>query len=338
MPTPPLSPLTFRTLRLLAGGDFLSGEELARRLGVSRTTVWKALQGLDDWGVTLFRVHGRGYRLVTEIDWLDVQQINRHLGSHQETLQVHVVDSVDSTNRLLLAEAAAGAPSGLAVAAELQTRGRGRRGRGWHTGLGDALTFSLLWRFPQGTGELHGLSLAVSVALLRALRALGAPEVMVKWPNDVFWHQQKLAGVLVEVQGSVGGPTAAVIGIGLNVRLDETVRDRIDQPAADLRSAGVPLHRNRILGRVLAHLADTLAGFAQHGFAPLKSEWESCHLLASQPVWVTLPSGEAVGGVVAGVDDDGALLVQTPSGLRRFHSGDVSLRPVAESVPVRRAG
>jgi BirA family biotin operon repressor/biotin-[acetyl-CoA-carboxylase] ligase len=323
---------------LLAGGDFVSGEALARKLGVSRTTVWKALQGVDEWGVTLFKVHGRGYRLVTEIDWLNAQQIDRHLGAHRETLQVHVVDSVDSTNSLLLAEAAAGAPSGLAVAAELQTRGRGRRGRGWHTGLGDALTFSLLWRFAQGTGELQGLSLIVSVAIVRALRELGAPEVMLKWPNDLFWHQQKLGGVLVEVQGSVGGPTAVVIGIGLNVRLDETVRKRIDQPAADLRSAGLPLQRNRVLGRVLVHLADALAGFARDGFAPLKSEWESYHLLASRPVWVSVPSGEAVGGVVAGVDDGGALLVQTPSGLRRFHSGDVSLRAVAEDAPARRAG
>ena len=212
MPPAPLSPLTFRTLRLLADGEFHSGEALARTLRVSRTTVWKALQGLEEWGVTLFKVHGRGYRLVTPVDWLDVQQINRHLGAHQEELQVHVVDTVDSTNSLLLAEAQAGAPSGLAVAAELQTRGRGRRGRGWHTGLGDALTFSLLWRFRQGVGALHGLSLAVSVALVRALRALGATEAMVKWPNDVLWRQHKLAGVLIEVQGGAAGPSAAVIG------------------------------------------------------------------------------------------------------------------------------
>ena len=240
MPPAPLSPLTFRTLRLLADGEFHSGEALARGLRVSRTTVWKALHGLEEWGVTLFKVHGRGYRLVTPVDWLDAQQINRHLGPHQEALQVHVVDTVDSTNRLLLAEAQAGAPSGLAVAAELQTRGRGRRGRGWHTGLGDALTFSLLWRFPQGAGALHGLSLAVSVALVRALRALGATEAMVKWPNDVLWRQRKLAGVLIEVQGGSAGPSAAVIGIGINVRLDESVRERIDQPVADLAAAGVP--------------------------------------------------------------------------------------------------
>ena len=336
MPPAPLSALTFRTLRLLADGEFRSGEALARTLRVSRTTIWKALQGVEDWGVTLFKVHGRGYRLVTPVDWLDAQQITRHLGAHQEELQVHVVDTVDSTNSLLLAEAQAGAPSGLAVVAELQMRGRGRRGRGWHTGLGDALTFSLLWRFRQGVGGLHGLSLAVSVALVRALRSVGATETLVKWPNDILWRQHKLAGVLIEVQGGAAGPSAAVIGIGINVRLDETVRERIDQPVADLAAAGVPLQRNRILARVLAELVDVLTSFAAHGFAPLKAEWESYHALAGQPVWVTLSEEEAVGAVVAGVDDDGALLAQTAAGLRRFQSGDVSLRPAQDTLSALR--
>jgi BirA family biotin operon repressor/biotin-[acetyl-CoA-carboxylase] ligase len=329
--------LTFRLLRLLSDGDFRSGEELARVVGVSRTTVWKALQRLEDWGVTLFKVHGRGYRLVTPIDWLDARQINRHLGPHREELQVHIVDVVDSTNSLLLAEAAVGAPSGLAVAAELQTRGRGRRGRGWHSGLGDALTFSLLWRFRCGAGALQGLSLAVSVALVRALRAAGAAEAGVKWPNDVLWRERKLAGVLIEVQGGAGGPTAAVIGVGLNMRMDEATRGRIDQPVADLASAGVPLHRNRILGQILAELAVVLAAFDARGFAVLKEEWESYHVLTGEPVWVVQSGEEPLGGVVAGVGDDGTLLLQTASGLRRFHSGDVSLRPADSTLAASRA-
>ena len=145
--------LTFRTLRLLADGEFHSGEALARTLRVSRTTVWKALQGLEEWGVTLFKVHGRGYRLVTPVDWLDVSRSSVTSARIGTSSRCTWSIRSDSTNSLLLAEAQAGAPSGLAVAAELQTRGRGRRGRGWHTGLGDALTFSLLWRFRAGCGR-----------------------------------------------------------------------------------------------------------------------------------------------------------------------------------------
>ena len=334
-PTTPSS-LTFRALRLLADGHFRSGEELARTLGVSRTTVWKALQNLDRWGVTLFKVHGRGYRLVTPVDWLERTQIQRFIGQRAELFQVHVVESTHSTNDVLLSEALAGAPSGLTLAAELQTQGRGRRGRVWHTGLGGALTFSVLWRFEQGVAGLAGLGPAVSLALARALRSLGVAEAMLKWPNDVLWRHQKLAGVLVELQGDAMGPSAAVIGIGMNVRLEERVRSRIDQAVTDLATAGAPLSRNQILGVVLDQLARLLEEFASTGFAGLEEEWNSYHALAGRTVIVTLPDQSEHVGVAAGVGEDAALLLQTASGLRRFHSGEVSLRPL-ESVQ-RRAG
>ena len=332
--TPPS--LTFRALRLLADGEFRSGEELARTLGVSRTTVWKALQNLETWGVTLFKVHGRGYRLVTSVDWLERDQVERYIGPQASQFQIHVVDSANSTNDVLLGEALVGAPRGLTLAAELQTQGRGRRGRVWHTGLGGALTFSLLWRFEQGVAGLAGLGPAVSLALARALRILGVDEAMLKWPNDVLWRHQKLAGVLVELQGDAMGPSAAVIGIGINVRLEERVRSRIDQAVTDLASAGAPQSRNQILGVVLGQLAALLEQFAGTGFAGLKEEWDSYHALAGRTVAVMLPDLSEHIGVAAGVGEDAALLLQTASGLRRFHSGEVSLRPL-ESLQ-RRAG
>ncbi len=324
--------LAFRALRLLADGDFHSGEDLARSLRVSRTTVWKALQGLEPWGVTLFRVQGRGYRLVTPIDWLDKTQVRGHLGPHASAYQVEVVDRVDSTNTLLLNETLAGAPAGLVVAAELQTHGRGRRGRAWHTGLGDALTFSLLWRFERGVGNLGGLSLAVSVAIVRALRELGGDDVQLKWPNDVLWHHQKVAGVLTELEGDVMGPSAAVIGIGVNVRLAADVRDRIDQAVTDLASIGITGDRNRLLGRLLAHLADVLEQFAASGFVGLKDEWESFNTLAGRTVSVIAQDGGEESGIAAGVADDGALLLQTASGLRRFYTGEVTLRAAERTL------
>lgn len=330
------SPIAFRALRLLSDGNFRSGEALARALGVSRTTVWKALQGLDALGVTLFRVHGRGYRLVTPVDWLDVAQVRRHLGPQQDAYQVHVLEAVDSTNTVLLAEALAGAPSGLALATEVQTGGRGRRGRAWHSGLGDGLTFSVLWRFERGVGNLGGLSLAVSVALVRALREMGGGEVQLKWPNDLLWRHQKLAGVLTEIEGDAMGPSAAVIGVGINVRLAPSVRQRIDQAVTDLTTASVPQDRNRVLGVVLRHLADALELFAARGFGPFMQEWESYDALAGKTVAVTTPDHGEHTGVAAGVGEDGALQLQTAGGLRRLHSGEVSLRPLESSL--RRAG
>lgn len=336
MTTTAPSALAFRALRLLADGEFRSGEALARALGVSRTTVWNALQGLDAFGITLFRVHGRGYRLVTPVDWLDPQRVHPHLGPHRATFQLHAVDVADSTNTVLLAEAVAGAPSGLALAAELQTGGRGRRGRAWHSGLGGALTFSLLWRFERGVGDLGGLSLAVSVALVRALRALGGGEVQLKWPNDLTWRHHKLGGILIELEGTVMGPSAAVIGIGINARLDAAVRSRIDQAVTDLASVGVTQDRNQVLGSLLRHLADALIEFARAGFGPFRQEWMRFDALAGKTVTLLMPDRTGHTGVAAGVADDGALLLQTLSGLRRFHSGEVSLRPAEGSL--RRAG
>jgi BirA family biotin operon repressor/biotin-[acetyl-CoA-carboxylase] ligase len=331
------SPLTFGALRLLSDREFRSGEDLARLLGVSRTSVWNALRGVGEAGITLLRLRGRGYRLAAPIEWLDPVRIHHHLGVHGQDYEVRVVDTVESTNTSLLEQAVAGAPSGLVLAAELQTRGRGRRGRAWHTGLGGALTFSVLWRFEQGAGLLAGLGLAVGVALVRALRSLGVEHAMLKWPNDLLVRHQKLAGTLVELQGDVLGPSLAVVGVGINVRLDKPTRQRIDQAVTDLAAAGASCDRNRVLGRVLGELAEVLEAFTLQGFGPLRKEWDGYHVYAGRPVTLLLPNGGRTEGTVAGVGDDGALLLQTSSGLRRFHSGEVSLRAAGDDQRRRTA-
>jgi BirA family biotin operon repressor/biotin-[acetyl-CoA-carboxylase] ligase len=317
--------LTFKLLRLLADGEYHSGEALAGVVGVSRTTVWKALQAAEPWGVTLYKVHGRGYRLATPIEWLDAPVIARGLGSKAGLFDLRLDQVSESTNTALLRSAAAGARSGTVLAAELQSAGRGRRGRPWFSTLGGALTFSILWRFESGPSALAGLSLAVSVGVLRALRELGLTDVRVKWPNDVLWRHQKLAGILVEIEGSEH--PAAVIGIGLNLRLDERVRSRVDQAATDLASTGIGVGRNALLAALLSHQADVLGTFAQAGFGPLRAEWEQAHAFAARQVVVTSPDRTEHIGMVTGVAEDGALLVGSGGDVRRFHSGEVSLRP-----------
>jgi BirA family biotin operon repressor/biotin-[acetyl-CoA-carboxylase] ligase len=325
--------LTFKLLRLLADGEFHSGEALAGVAGVSRTTVWKALQAAEPWGVTLYKVHGRGYRLVTPIEWLDAAVIARRLGAKAGLFDLRIEQVCGSTNTELLRAAASKAtPSGTVLAAELQNAGRGRRGRTWHSPIGGALTFSLLWRFERGPAGLAGLSLAVSVGVLRALRELGAADIRLKWPNDLLWRHQKLGGILIEIDG--GEEPAAVIGIGLNLRLDEQVRGRVDQAVADLASAGMHAGRNQLLAAVLAHQADVLRVFAGAGFAPLRAEWEQAHAFAGRQVVVALPDRSEHAGTVAGVADDGSLLVTTGGAVQRFHSGEVSLRPqLPQSAP-----
>jgi BirA family biotin operon repressor/biotin-[acetyl-CoA-carboxylase] ligase len=323
---------SFNILRRLGDGTFHSGEKIAADFGISRASVWQALQPFGELGVEIFRVPGRGYRLRDPVEWLDRQRIAERLGEQRALFDVEILEQADSTNRVLLQKAALGAPGGSCVVAELQTAGRGRRGRSWLAALGGGLTFSVLWRFEQGAGGLSGLSLAVGVAVLRALRAAGIQDAQLKWPNDIVWSKRKLGGILIEMQGDIGGPCAVVIGIGLNFRLAPAQREQIDQPAVDLATLGGILpSRNHLLADILRQLGDVLGDFGQRGFGALRQEWESSHAHQDQPVLLTLPNGAQATGLARGVSDDGALLLETVQGMKRFISGEVSLRGIAGS-------
>ena len=319
--------LTSSVLKRLADGSFHSGEALARAHEVSRASVWHAVRELEAMGLGIYKVRGRGYRLPQPLTLLERAAIERDLGTNSDRFAIDIRGEVASTNTVLLDHAAAGAPSGTVLAAEWQTGGRGRLGRAWHAGVGEALTFSLLWRFARGAGTLPGLSLAVGVALARALEAEGAHSVALKWPNDVLWRGRKLGGILIELAGDALGPTVAVVGIGVNVRLSDATRARIGQPAADLEGAcGATPDRNRLLARVLIELDCMLQSFAHEGFEPQRAEWQRRHAHQGRRVTLTLPDGTRQTGRARGVAEDGSFLLETRSGVKRFHSGEITLR------------
>nr|WP_269325914.1 biotin--[acetyl-CoA-carboxylase] ligase [Chromobacterium aquaticum] len=313
-------------MRRLADGRFHSGEDIARELDCSRTLVWQAVHSIQqDLGVTVFSVRGQGYRLETPFQWLDVADIRNGLDEvAADTFTLAVAERTDSTNTQLLARAASGGLHGLVLATELQTSGRGRLGRRWQARLGSGLTFSLLWRFERGLSQLAGLSLAVGVALARALRRLGAP-VALKWPNDVLLNERKLAGILIELSGDALGPTAVVIGIGMNV----SEPGDVDQPVACLADAGVQLTRSALLAELLNELHLVLGNFDRNGFVPLREEWMGLSAHQDAPVCLRFSHGEPVEGVARGVADSGALMVETTEGMKIYHAGEVSLRKLA---------
>ena len=322
-----MNTMAFQTLRALADGAFHSGEDIARTLGVTRSAVWYGIRDLSGAGFAIEKVRGRGYRLEHAISLLDAASVQSALAADAQRIELEIREVVDSTNAQLMQRVGAGVRSGLVLVAEEQNAGRGRRGRAWHSGIGSALTFSLLWRFAQGARELAGLSLAVGLGLVRALRAAGAAGVQLKWPNDLVTPDGKLAGILIEVQGDVLGPSAAVIGIGLNVRPDPRMRAAIDQPVADLETiAGAPVDRNLLLAGLLREIVAVLDAFAAQGFAPLREEWQRFHVHQNRKVRLMLPDGNEVTGVACGVAEDGALLLDAGNGIVRHHSGEVSLR------------
>ncbi|MCB5183595.1 bifunctional biotin--[acetyl-CoA-carboxylase] ligase/biotin operon repressor BirA [Methylobacillus gramineus] len=322
--------LVFPILRLLADGRFHSGEDIARQFSVTRASVWNAMQAAEALGVEVFSVRGRGYRLPEPVQLLDYEPVLTALGERRKQFRLELHDEIDSTNTYLMQQAANGAPHASCIAALLQTKGRGRRGRSWQAALGASLTFSLLWRFQAGAAALSGLSLGVGIALIRTLRALGIDNVQLKWPNDILVGRDKLAGILIELQGDMDGPSAAVIGIGLNLKLPAAVRAQIDQPVTDLaRLSKQNINPNELLGALLNQLACVLEQFESQGFESLRNEWEQYHAYHQQAVRLLFPDGRELHGTVNGVAQDGVLLVNTDHGVQRFSSGEISLRGAA---------
>ena len=320
-----------RLLPLLAGGDFVSGQELADALGVSRTAVWKQLKNLEALGLEIESSKGKGYRIAGGIDLLNAQQVLEAMSplSRQLVSELDLRDVVGSTNAEAMARIEAGSGSGYVCSAEQQSAGRGRRGRTWVSPYARNLYLSVVWEYEQGAAVLEGMSLAVGVVVARALQACGLPAVQLKWPNDLLHDSAKFGGILLEMTGDPAGACQVVVGIGLNVNMPAEMATDIDQAWTDVTriGGGNAPGRNILLGAILDELLPMLAGFESSGFAPWREEWQS--LDAFDGKTVILQSGDQqLAGVATGVDDRGALQLQTTTGTRSMFGGEISLRPV----------
>lgn len=269
---------------------------------------------------------------------IDPVLLKSRLGLLAGRFDVDALAECDSSSSELMRRADRGAPAGTVVVADRQSAGRGRRGRSWSSAPEASLTFSVLWRFSGPPGRLAGLSLVVGVALAEALETLGAQGVCLKWPNDVLLRRDnayaKLAGILVELSTDRRG-TQAVIGIGLNLQVPPEI---LPQPVAALDQAlAATPDRHVVLAAILGHLAAVLDRFAVDGFAGLKMDWQQRHAWQGEAVQLLGEAAEPLPGRCLGVDDDGALLLETASGVQRIFSGDVSLRPIGSALGVRRA-
>lgn len=330
---PQATTLAQRVFQRLGDGGYSSGEALAAELGVSRSAVWKAVRSLEAAGVRIDAVTHRGYRLATGLVALDAARITADLSpaARSRLAACEVAWTLPSTNAALLAGAEPAPGRAVALLAEHQTTGRGRRGREWIAPLGGALCLSLAWTFPALPQDLGALSLVVGVCALRSLTAAGAAGLALKWPNDLVAGGRKLGGILIEMRAESAGPVLVVIGIGLNVALGEAARARVTAAgteAVDILDLGGDVDRNRLAAALLEQLLDALPRFAAKGFTPFSAEWRAADVLRGRSVSVLLGAEREV-GIARGIDAAGALLVETPGGLRRFVAGEVSVRAQA---------
>ena len=233
-------------------------------------------------------------------------------------VEIRVVERCRSTNETLLREGSAG----ILLAAEEQTAGRGRRGRRWHSARGAGVTFSVSRKVTRPPRELPALSLVAGVAAVQALRALGAAQAALKWPNDLVAAGAKLGGILVETRAAPRG-TLAVIGIGVNCRRDAALERRLRRRIASLdQFTNVP-SRNVLIGRVAQALIEALERFEAEGLGPLAREWERLDAHAGQRLRVRLADGRTLSGVARGLAEDGGLRLETRRGMRTVRSGRV---------------
>lgn len=322
-------------LSMLADGEIHSGQELADRLGVSRTAIWKHLQKLEQWGVDLDSIKGRGYRIRGGIELLDRQHIHQLLDLDTRAMvsSLEVLDRTTSTNDHILSILPR-VGSGCVCLAEQQTAGRGRRGRGWVSPFGKNIYLSIGWEFEGGAAVLEGLSLATGVAIVRAFQAAGIHGVGLKWPNDIFWENKKLAGVLLEMSGDASGKCQLVIGVGINVDMSTRAAQEITQQWTDLqqlmsaapgekRPGNVP--RNRLAALLINELFSALQNYPGQRFSHYREAWEALNIFAGKPV-VLQAGAESVGGLMQGVTESGALRLLVSGEEKIFYGGEVSLR------------
>ncbi|WP_421194760.1 bifunctional biotin--[acetyl-CoA-carboxylase] ligase/biotin operon repressor BirA [Aeromonas enteropelogenes] len=316
-----LTPIRQTLISLLSDGQFHSGEQLGEQLGISRAAVSKHMAALKGLGLDLFSLTGKGYRLAVPLALYDQAQLQ----ALAPMAPIHCFPVIDSTNQFLL-ERVNQARAGECCLAECQTAGRGRRGKPWISPFGCQLILSMYWRLEQGMAAAMGLSLAVGVAVVEALESLGYQGVELKWPNDLYYQGRKLAGILVEMSGSAGASCHLVIGVGLNLAMPAREGERIDQAWAELRHINPELvDRNQLAARVIEHLQTAMQTFEQSGLGSFVAAWNRLDHFAGRPVRLLMGDQE-IRGIARGIDDRGALRLETEEGIKFYLGGEISLR------------
>lgn len=284
---------------ILSDGEFHSGEQLGETLGMSRAAINKHIQTLKSWGLDVYTVTGKGYSLSAPIQLLDEQAILSQVTQGN----VSVIPVIDSTNQYLL-ERMHEMESGAACIAEYQQAGRGRRGRQWFSPFGANLYMSMYWRLEQGPAAAMGLSLVIGIIMAETLRSLGADDVRVKWPNDIYLNDRKLAGILVELTGKTGDAAQIVIGAGINLAMRTADASQINQGWINLQEAGVTVNRNELAARLINSLREALPLFEQEGLTPFVARWAALDNFINRPVKLLIGERE-VHGIARGVDSQG---------------------------------
>lgn len=313
-------PTPLRLAQCLADGNIHSGEQLGDILGMTRAGINKHIQTLRSWGIEVNTIAGKGYQLDSPMNLLDEDQVNQNIiGS-----PARVIPVIDSTNQYLM-QRISELNSGDVCIAEYQSAGRGRRGRQWISPFGRNLYLSMYWKLAQGPAATVGLSLAVGVILAEVLKNFGADNVKVKWPNDLYLDDKKLAGILVELTGKTGDVAHIVTGIGINIAMSKSQEESINQQWINLEQAGIKIDRNKLACEMTNALRDAFIQFEKHGLSAFIERWKSLDNFIDRRVKLIIGEKE-IFGIARGINAQGALLLEQNNEIIPYIGGEISLR------------
>ncbi|MCY4045902.1 MAG: bifunctional biotin--[acetyl-CoA-carboxylase] ligase/biotin operon repressor BirA [Cellvibrionales bacterium] len=311
-------------IELLSDGEFHSGEAIGQEFSISRTAVWKQLKKLEELGLGVASVKGKGYQLEKPIELLNASVIQNEIDAKRLDIEVEVIPSVDSTNTELSRRPHKN--KGLLLLAEQQTAGKGRRGRQWQSPFAKNIYLSFAWRFDKGLHQLDGLSLVVGLMVAETVSNMGFDDVSVKWPNDVYISNKKIAGILLEISGDPTDSGQVIIGVGVNVNADMADMSGIDQAWTSLKQeSGDMVSRTRWVTTFMPKMVAAIQQFEKMGFAAFAERWEKLDWLSGQQVVLTLGQ-EQIFGEAKGVTETGALKVEDGGVVKVFTGGEVSIR------------
>ena len=303
--------------------EFVSGEELSRLSGVSRTTVWKGIEKLRAEGYQISAQPHRGYQLVKTPDRLTAQELRWNLKTRAVGCRVHAYESTDSTMDLSHRLAASGEPEGSVVITELQNKGRGRMGRVWASPRGTGLYFSILFRPKLPVSRVPHLTLVAAVAVADAIGITTGLRPDLKWPNDLLIDGKKICGILTELNAEINRVNYVVLGVGINVN---TPKSALPAHATSLKEqAGEKIDRLALARVLFQQIDQRYHQFLDGDWEPILEAWRSHARFLGSRVRVAL-EGRVIDGQALDIDSDGALLVRADTGIvESISAGEVLL-------------
>ncbi|MCX5701757.1 MAG: biotin--[acetyl-CoA-carboxylase] ligase [Candidatus Omnitrophica bacterium] len=301
--------------------DYISGDHIAQRLGISRQALWKHIQALKDSGYDIEAVPHLGYKLISSPDRLFPSEISRHLNTKFIGEKIYYFDSVPSTMDIAQQLSMKGAAEGTLVLAETQTKGRGRLGREWNSPKCKGIYMSLILRPQIQPGLAPMLTLLSAVSVCEAIREIAGLDIQIKWPNDIVMHSKKLGGILTELSAEMDEVRFVIIGIGLNVNNDKKALLPSAASLKDIKKEEI--NRIELLQEILRRLETNYLIFQKKDSQPIIEKWRDYNITLGRRIKV-LYHRKHIEAEAVDIDNDGGLLIRNDSGLiQKITAGDI---------------